>query len=715
MHRLSGFRSALVLFGLSLLGVCRPGLAHATSFNFSQQVYTAIETLEDDDDPRKFDRAFALMSLAREQAINPDARQMVETALGEVADWRQAATPFPTDARIQTVITYLKNSLAHNRVQLSRHNPEEIKFMERLVKTSLFPDGHDRVDLKVDGIELPQALNLMMTYIIDPRASKYDRDVAALVLGRMPDGSESSTRVRFLVRVADFDLSSTQPVQEQAQHLENELKGMFPNHLPIKPHVWPHRNQLGMVFEVLGFKYAPLVEGFLKEGLGAAAGNRYFHVAANKAEAVSNLMKILGQRSSVLQPIANTIAAGLDQVTTLMNSRLAGRTWVDPTPATVKWILQGQRATRVQEIETVVAPAVARLRELGVTDVEMAKITGGHAITAFSAVPAVKLAEAQDLIEQVAPQYKQIRVLRIGYDKLLAKVGDSVTALERTAEFRHMAPSVQSSERLLVAQRAANFKVKLPTLQGVMQGVALVTAGYYAYQGVLQYTRSSDPAEKLMIMRHYGVKVICALLYAVPVVQEAAFIVDFGSWIGNSLLAATGGNWRFSNVEDLLNGLITVVEGWGYRAGGSSRFQVMAGEIEQRLDLAPLVQMTQSQDPDRRFTDVGLNRFRSVLKKFHAGQADATALAKAREEYRVHVKALATKVLLFLYFLDDEFGPRYNREVGDLQYSLFKQMTESDHGRGYLNHSLQVFRAASDAIGGMVVAQSAAGAPAPAH
>ncbi len=641
--------------------------AQAGSVSFSQHVHSAIEQLEGKN-PQRFDIALNHALLAKEYAINSPARELVEDAAKAMVDWRRPEAAFPSDSNVSLAATYLKNSLRHNRINLNRSSRDELALMKKLIKVHLFPAAFDKVEMTFEGIDESRAIVLLATYLVDPRAAQYDPEVRALVTGERGDGAPATQRVKFVVGGETYDLPANQDAQEMVEKIQASAKKILDSSLPIRPLVSANANQVMISFEIFGFKNIPIVETYVRSVLSIANGNRYIYGAAEKLASLSKAIQTGAVTAPAgLQGVAERTAAAIDVVETVMRSKMMSAGWVEPTVDVIRARLAKGAEIDKSRIAKLLDMDLQNLKNIGATPAEIA----ARQEQAASAVKAVDQA----------------------LNGKLGSVDKALGALESSGKLGGKAANVQSSMKLQVAEQAAG--VKVITWDRAIKGLSLLITAVHVYNGFQQMSRTPDPAEKLMIWRKTGVKIIHALIYFVPVVGEIASAIDIGGWVLEAtVFKMLNIEYDIPDVAALLHLLINWVEDLGYRAGGSTRFGVLKGKFEEALRVGLMVQQEGS------WTEPALYRLAGAVAKRKTGEISKRGLREATDRYREQLSEIARKELLLVYLLLDHHYPDGpNRDLGRFIGATQKRWGGMEDSSSYLGSVVNTYESLRPVIG----------------
>ncbi len=630
-----------------LVALVSPVLSQGAVIPLSQSVYDALEALEQPES-RKYENALAHLTVAKEHTRSSDVRSQLDEAIRALRPKLFGSSRFPTDAEVSNAVTAMRTALSMNRIELNRSFPHETELLEKLVAAHLFPEAMGRVRLSLNNIDKSQAMKLLLAYFADPeRSVKYDPDVALLVQGRQlnsPSGDPDSPMdgaptISFIVSGQEFEAESA----TEAWRMKNEIEGGInqlarDNRIPIRTEISVVDQKVAINLRVEGFKYAPIVETWLWNTSAWAADNRYLMKLANGLESASTKLETSymgGQQA--LQGIAKKMANVLTMAEDLLRLRMVtGKlATVAPTVETVKEKLTAISRSKIAHMEK----NLVRLKDLGAAEAMIAKQT--EKTTAWIAREEARLAAQLEKI-----------------DKALSK-------LDADPAFQKLSDAAKAQKQLDVAKKTAN--IWLSHAGTVLKTISAAIVTYYAFEWAVQANRIREPGQRLEVHQKYGAKVVTGLMYLVPVLGEAAFALDVGSWmVEKTVQQAMGSDIDLPNTEALVHKLFKFSEDLGYWSVGTTRFQAML--MNGLGAIPPIVALK-----DKPRFDAASLRFERAL------QAGGDAAA-AKKELARHVSFITGRYALLIFRLVDATGSKQHRELGRFEEELYRDLFDKKVG-----------------------------------
>ncbi len=646
--------------------------AYADPVQFSPKIYSALEILKSDHIEKR-EMAISLIMNAKEFVLNPKAKELLERTV-KLLNENEGGETFLSALQISGATDNLQNALRLNRPSLNRYYQSESRYLEKLIKLHFFAEHFDQVEMSYVGIEPKTALLLITQFIADPQAITYEPDIAELILGKDHLGNPSSMAVKFILPKEEFDLPPGEENKDFKGAIREILSEIENVDLPIHYEINQVGNRLSIQLEVIGLQYIPLVESYLRNLLAFSNHNRYAFSAANQIESLSRWFKNahLGGQPALVG-VAKNASKILENVEEKLRSRLLAGAWYEPTVETVKKTVVGHAETAIAHIQK---------------DLEI-KINSGQlteeALKTEKAQAALYIAEINKTKKhrlKLIDRY--VRYVETNYSTLIQRTTGyrlhrfMSWKLTPPPLFSKLPPRVQAYLRLMAAEKAGGIHVV--TLDRLLKGISFLIAGYYLYHGVNQVMRTNDPDERQFIWRIYGVKIINALMYAVPVLGEGAICLDLGGWLTNSLIfSPLGIESHIPSVEEVLHYVLNSAENtYQKRWFNIKDFDLLENDLYGHLEIPSFIN-----DTNMRRITTDFMIFRRAIEDFKLSDQNEASLEKLLEERAYFIdslKTLAQKYILLTHYALYQSKYEIQRSFSVLESKLNFQLFDEWYG-----------------------------------
>ncbi len=456
------------------------------------------------------------LNIARELTDNPIAQNEVVSAITVLSNKSIEDTDL-----IEKVNAHLESALRNDRVKLKDDRTLAGESLKALLMATMFGDASEKIQIRSDKYSKPQLLSLLVTYLADTRAAKFDPDVRDLV---------ENKEVSFVLPPERVLLDENVDKNAFVSDLKDQIKSMTPDEkLPISFKVSTSKTgEVLISVEMKGIDAVGFVETWVRNPLVLANGNRYLSGFANKLEAASTTIKsqYLGHNTT-FQKIATSFATQLlDPAEDLIRNKLVSERWSTPSVEIVKAQLQQRTAITIEHMNKNLNRNLEKLKSALGTEKEVADLKAKTAAWINEAEQKLKVA--------------------------LGDIDKAVDELMKTEAYAKASSDQKSAMRVTTAEQAGN--TKLFSWQKILGYVSAALSAYYVYEWSAQTYRNTDPKAQQTINEKYGVKLVNTMLYLVPVAGELAIVVDlFGHMVLNFAFNAVQFQYRIPSVETLLH------------------------------------------------------------------------------------------------------------------------------------------------------------------
>jgi hypothetical protein len=230
---------------------------------------------------------------------------------------------------------------------------------------SLFPSNPKAVSINFDGVDKDHALILLMSYLADRRAMKYDPEVRELLTAVRSDGAPSPMKVKFTVQGESFTAPPDANANDVAKQIQDEMNSSLSGKVPMHTRIRVVGDQMLMSYEVIGFKYAPTVDWWMKNTLSLSQGNRYLFKIGTTAERLSVWASSVDAAGKpMLEAAMKSISNGADLVQKSLQYRLVtvAESWVEPGYKSVIKTLELRNAKLIANINSLRDAEIAAIK-----------------------------------------------------------------------------------------------------------------------------------------------------------------------------------------------------------------------------------------------------------------------------------------------------------------------------------------------------------------
>lgn len=575
--------SNLALIYVLILSLFYQATAMANPMMVTQNIMETIMVIENADDASAAEISRRIIVASR---LSEDA---------ETIDFLGKALKSINSARLEEARGLLEMALRRNQFQFRGEYLLRAESAEKLVKAFLFGTISKEVELTYRGVAKERALALMLTYIADPRTILTDPDVRKFV---------DSQNVGFLIKGNYVKYPEGLDGRKIVAQLESDIMAAIPKELPLNYSVKQDGpSGFRTYIEIIGFKYAPTVEAWFKNGFRLAGGNRYLYRVADGFHYLAS--KSHGQNFQTLEKL-------FAQVESVFRSPAISTGWAPRTADSVKAILNREFTYAADAAKKEFERVIAYLKSTGQSEAMILEKTAEYEakILANKEVLVKKLADIDQAVDQAtkAP----------GFDKLSGHLKDSA--------------------KLRAAEKAG--KTRLVTFDMALKTLSFFIAGFYAYHGTWAVSNTENSAEKVFLMQKYSAKTINSLLYMVPVAGEAAIAWDFSVLATNAALGKfLETDFRLPHTEDGIRGFFRLSEDIAVNLFvGVDRHHNNMNYLEATIQMTPLKYYNGG------WRDVVLERFSRAVDKH-----DVDAIRQLKEGMQIHFKKTAQSWIQAMY------------------------------------------------------------------
>ncbi len=685
----------------SLLAIWIPAVAVALSFlalsqaraaplQFTESIYEALDAVESQDFG-KYKKSLEYLLHADEFAYRVEARDKVRQAAKVLLSYANKTATAPTDSELANLKNMLGDALIANRVTLNSTYLEESKLLENLMKVRFFKENYDRVQVTYENTTRDKAMSLILAYLVDPRAAKYDPEVAALLTGKNLDGSDSDHKIVFHLPEQIIATPAGRNSAEVAAELQKDFEGILQG-TPFKPHIRELTgDSVTLTLELAGLEYLGVAEFYLRNVLAMVHGNRWLLKAANGLEYLSinanspslqGPLKTLAQASA--QPLATMAGTIKDRL------KLATKGFVDVTDEKVV-ALETERAAdaiyRLPDPSKLASSEqkAAIIKQYGLNMVDDAvKDSAGNIIKQESsgawkwvqgelkdaAGNVIKkdqwyyvltdqslefIAKYKDDLELLEKDFGPAGAIKLNFLTRLQHLATELENLRRSPEWRKLMGNPNGQERLEVKMAEEALGIKVATYDWTVKVLTGGIALFHTWRLGKQSARAQSTDERRLIREEYIPKIFTDLLYIHPAVMEGAVCWEFGFTFLNHTLFKMLGGIQVPDIESSAR--------WAYRTGieamywmrGTTRFKEQKKELEKTLQIPEFSQRH------------GKWTFPALDQVFDSKPEELVA---KKTELREQLGQVASKYAALLYILNDRSQNRYERVLGQYESDL---------------------------------------------
>jgi hypothetical protein len=672
--------------------------AHAAPLQFTESVYEALDAI-DSQEFEKHKKALEYLLHADEFAYELQARKEIRDASKILMRFSTSGNNEPpTPAELAQLRAVLGTALIANRVTLNSSYLDESLLLENLMKVRFFKENYEQVKVTYENTTRDKAMSLVLAYLVDPRAAKYDPQVAALLTGKNLDGSNSDSKLVFHLPEQVIPTPEGRDSAEVAVELEKDFEAIFAG-TPFKPHVRSVSTTCMILsMEVWGMEYAGMVEFWLRNSVAMYHGNRYLSwlsVALEKTSILANSSSAQG----TLRTLIESTAAPLAQTSKLIKERLSVLTkgWVDINEEKLIGLEIERFSDRIYRAEhegqmATLEQKMATAKKYGFNEQKQLRdlVTGEVTVTEKGAwfwdkkdTLAHKqhwyfelTKEASDWVNQHRGKMDELKAVEgdaavVKWD-FLDKMNRTAQELEqvRLGDAWQKETLAKAQDRLELSAAEKIFGQKVITYDRLVYYTTGAIAAYHLFRGAKQLYITQSKDERSLVYEEFVPKLMNDLLYFWPPALELAVSWDVGWSILNTTLLKMLGNFEVGNIESVFR--------WGYNKAmeakslvfhGMSRFEVQRQELETTLAIPQFHQVQGKWTFD-------------ALDKLLASKPEQ--LAANRKQLREEVGQLASKYAALLYILNDRARNRYEKKLGRYEAELNRAYF-TDPG-SFMNH-----------------------------
>jgi len=239
--------------------------AQAHYLDFEQRIFDALDLIQKSIEKENLSLYYQSASVLRSAALvsNSDrAKSELEEAMSSILTTHNFDVP---GAQASISKSHIQMALKYHRDMVGLNLAGEVKFMENLIKSHLFPEM-DPKDINI-SFEGPKqftrklGLTLMASFIHDPRSVKYDDQICQIITGKTLEGDEAKLKVVFSNNVL-----TTTSIRDEAKGLRDLMNALLNESIKEENHIAPIKMKYKIIqgkyllyFEVQGYKYAPLL------------------------------------------------------------------------------------------------------------------------------------------------------------------------------------------------------------------------------------------------------------------------------------------------------------------------------------------------------------------------------------------------------------------------------------------------------------------------
>ncbi|HUP56580.1 MAG TPA: hypothetical protein VM598_03950, partial [Bdellovibrionota bacterium] len=493
---------------------------------------------------------------------------------------------------------------------------------------------------------------ILLAFMVDPRATRYDPEVLALVTGKLLDGRPAPFQIVWVLGKSRMELapaegSGNRPIRIDLNASRDLAQWLPPQDSPLRYKLEIVNEVLFVTPEVVGFRFFPFART-VQMSLKGVSRNRIFETMAAALGKASVALRSNDWLVKPLQLAADTAATHSERAEEFVRKYLFGAAAMRKTPESVIAKLGRVAEQRTKNIN---AKLAVTLKQLGARSASAAEIAAAQ--TAAQA----EIAAAQT---QAATRS--------------AAVNAAVGELKASKAFTAMSATQQEAALLKTAERAGKTRVFTPE-RGVKWVTGLMTA-YYLYRAVAQLQRTDDPREREILKSIYFWKTLMTVVYVVPYAGEAAFALDMMDATAPSKYRPPG--MPKFDAETLLRSVWDAVEGLAVQSSGLSRGEVWLTEIGAKLQLplfSKIPKNAQLQFPeDYRWGEKGLLDYARSAGSGTPEQQECRAA-----KFRDHVRQLMQGHAALIFFMKERemfrgLGPM--RELTEFEMDLFTEITK---------------------------------------
>lgn len=225
------------------------------------------------------------------------------------------------------------------------------------------------------------------------------------------------------------------------------------------------------------------------------------------------------------------------------------------------------------------------------------------------------------LWEQLQFKNLRSRLSRLQLDFSQAEI----RAANRAANLRALPGHMLNSRKALIAAKASGpfWGKNSMHAWGADRGLLMLSSlmvGLHLIEWQLTYAKAESGEEKYLIWEDYGPKIWHMTAYCLPILQEAAFVLDLGHWGFNVARSGFTEYTHLNGTELALRELMHLGEWIGYKMKGTNEWEVTFQEFTTHYGL-PSYKLVDDETIGRFYRSTHLNRFTADIEAYQNGQS----------------------------------------------------------------------------------------------